>query len=364
MIRSAFITTLRTNVGDDFVREGIRAVLDSLHPNTGYFINKHEPDHTCTSHLPEDEGPALRDKIEDADLIVQCGAPVYWNLGPEAGQACHSAEWVEPLWYRRIAPAAGKPVLNLAAGACQGYFGSAREIADDPECAGFIRRMSRLCRLITVRDRMAAEVNSLLGIEATLLPCASIHAWRRCRGSRSSRRTIALNYMPLAGHYELEGRIDREAWARTFAAIDERIRGNGFEPAPVAHNAAELEAMRAVLPGRRIFYSPDYQEYFEFYANCAGGVFNRVHGAMLLAGRGVAAVVVGNDSRSRMLDELSLPHWHVSQADPDVIVNRLLALVDDAGLGRELIRREAEAFGDLRRLCGAAIGGGILSDRS
>lgn len=356
MLIFTFITTIRTNAGDDFVREGIRAILDSLGTNAGYFINKHQPDQTCTSPLPEDEGPPVGDKIQSAGIVVQCGAPVYWNLGTAPGQACHSAEWVEPLWYRRLAPvSAAKPVLNLAAGACQGYYGSAREIADDGDCARFIRRIHGLCRLTTVRDQMAAEVNDLLGLDVTLLPCTSIHAWRRFPGLPAAGRRIALNYMPLAGHYEINGKIDQEAWARAFTAIDAQIRAGGFDAALVAHNVAEFEVTQRLLPGREVFYSPDYRDYFPFYATCSGGIFNRVHGAMLLAGRGIPSIVVGNDSRSRMLDELDLPRWHVSGADPETIVRCLLSMIGDEKRKRKLVEREAETFQMLRDLCAEAI---------
>lgn len=335
-------------------------MLDTIVPHRAYLINKHQPEIGCTTLNSHDEGDAIGDKILDVPIVVQAGAPVYWNLGPAAGQSCHSAEWIRPLWYERVARIyESKPVLNLAAGACQSYFGEAREIYNDPACSRFVRDIGRFCRLTTVRDRMAEEVNDALGCRVHRLPCASIHAWRRFQLQEHYFRRIALNFMPLGGHYELGGRIDRAAWARTFVDIDRRLKSEGYEPALVAHNKAEWEEAQRILPGRNVFYSPDYRKYFGFYATCAGGILNRVHGAMLLAGRGAPAVAVGNDSRTRMLDELGLPHWHVSEADASVVVSALLERLNDGATGARLRQLEMSSFTRLQALCREALQGSL-----
>src|SRR5689334_2896414 len=118
MLKISLITTQGTNIGDDFVREGVRAALDSICTYHPYLIDKHQPETSCASPLAEDHFEPLSDKICEADAVIQCGAPVYWNLGSLPGQKCSSAEWIEPLWYRRIAKVhESLPVLNISAGA-------------------------------------------------------------------------------------------------------------------------------------------------------------------------------------------------------------------------------------------------------
>jgi SAM-dependent methyltransferase len=355
-MRVCFITTCNKNIGDDFVREGIRSVLDGLCEYRSYFVNKHFPELTCATPLPEDEGPPLADKILDSDVVVQCGAPVYWNLGPSPGQKCCTAEWIVPLWYERIAKVChGRPVLNLAAGACQGYFGSAEEVVRDEACARFIRDIHSFCRLTTVRDRMAEEIHFRLGLSVIRQPCASILAWRRRRLPPVERETIALNFMPPGGHYDLEGRVDTRAWAEKFLSIWSLLRAGGEEVALVAHDRAEVEALRTLLPGHPIFYSSDFRDYFSFYARCRGGIFNRVHGAFLLAGAGTPAVIVGNDSRSWMVDEVSLPRWHVSECDPVTLVTALLEMAGSQPLREHLVQLEEQMYQSLKVLCASAI---------
>jgi hypothetical protein len=351
-MKVAFITTVRHNIGDDFVREGIRAALDSLFDYRAYLIHKHDPVVSCTRSLPEDEGPQLPDKILHADVIVQSGAPFYWNLGPNPGEKCSNEEWIQPLWYERIAHVADStPVLNLAAGACQGYFGAAEEIAGDPECASFVRYAHRFSRLTTVRDRTALEVNRQLGLAASLLPCASIHAWRRNPCASVSRKGIALNFMPLGGHYEIDRRTAREQWARTFVRVDEILRASGEGVRLVAHDYAELAAMRDLLPGRTIFYSADYTDYFQFYAGCSGGIFNRVHGAVVLAASGVPAILVGNDSRARLVDEIGMPRYHVNEVQPEALVEHLFDRMAQRDYADWMAHHEAQTFRRLTAAC-------------
>ena len=349
-VKIGFITTLDTNIGDDFVREGIRAVLDTVSSYRPYLINKHKPEVTCTRSVPGDAPEPVGDKILDVDAVIQCGAPVYWNLGPHPGYKCSSAGHIKPLWYDRIARVYERTaVLNIAAGACQGYFGSAGDITEDPECRAFIFDIHRFCRLITVRDRMAYDVNASLGLQVDLAPCTSIFAWRRCwpqrqTGRHRKTRSIALNFMRLGGHYDIEGRIHESEWRKQFCEIARLLVEAGEEILPVAHNAEEKDLLEQLLPGRPVFYSSEYSDYFPFYAGCDGGVFNRVHGALLLAGRGAPSAVIGNDSRTRMADEFGLPRWHVSEVDPKSVVEGLLEMVHDDSASARLLEIEVRAF--------------------
>ena len=356
MLKFAFITTRRTNIGDDFVREGLRAVLDEICEYHAYLVHKHAPDTTCTTRYPEEEeqeeeGPVLGDKVLDADAVFQTGAPVYWNLGTGPGQKCCTAEWIGPLWYERIAHVSSRlPVFNIAAGGCQPYYGSASEIVDDLDCARFTRDIHSFCRITTVRDKLAEEVNCLLGLPVLRMPCVSIHAWRRNKIAAEISSNIALNFMPLGGHYDLDGRTDPQRWASNFVTLDRILRLRGLQTSLVAHDRNELNALSAMFPNRTVFFSEDYRDYFHYYAGCRGGVFNRVHGAMLLAGRGVPALVIGNDSRARMVDELGLPRWHVSEADPEIIAHTLIESLSEPRTSARLIQTEETAFLNLKKL--------------
>ena len=128
-LRVSIITTIRHNVGDDFVREGIIHLLTkALGPFEMDFINKHLPittrqelawiHSTGLSQQLDRLGNdfALRatskldrlmpvvsttDKVRRADILVQSGAPVYWT--DPKGDCAHT-EWWGPLIERRWLP--------------------------------------------------------------------------------------------------------------------------------------------------------------------------------------------------------------------------------------------------------------------
>ncbi len=72
------MTTVGKNVGDDFIREGIRSILDdAIGAYEPYYVNKH--DLTTLGRPLMDEIGVVSDKFEAADLLVQAGAPVFWH---------------------------------------------------------------------------------------------------------------------------------------------------------------------------------------------------------------------------------------------------------------------------------------------
>jgi len=79
-MRIAFMTTVGRNVGDEFIREGIRSFFDdAVESYEPFYVDKH--DLTTLHRRVLDEQSDLSDKFRDADVIVQAGAPVYWNNG-------------------------------------------------------------------------------------------------------------------------------------------------------------------------------------------------------------------------------------------------------------------------------------------
>ncbi len=75
VLKIGFMTTLGVNVGDEFIREGIRAVLDRIGvPYEPLYVNKHDPHSLIHPH--EEESLIVRDKYWDCDIFMQAGAPV------------------------------------------------------------------------------------------------------------------------------------------------------------------------------------------------------------------------------------------------------------------------------------------------
>src|SRR5688500_13732075 len=213
-LRVAFMTTVGRNVGDEFIREGIRSFLDDILPAYDcYYVDKH--DLTTLQRPLYDEIEQLSDKFRDADVIVQAGAPVYWSNGKHT--SC-TAEWAQALWYDRIFALGGrKLILNIGAGAGQKTENDLDTLLSDSDVTEFARRAGRACGWTTVRDGLADEFLNRISVKHVLMPCPAFHAARRIAGIGNPAPpsdVLAVNLMKLASHYRLKPQTDEQHWAR------------------------------------------------------------------------------------------------------------------------------------------------------
>jgi len=343
-MRIAAITTVRHNVGDDFVREGIFHLLKQVFPSAQVVsVHKHLPitarpewDWVYSSgfcrlldYIPGLSGlgvtrrldcrlPVNRrtDRILNSDLLVQCGAPVYWLHGMNS---CAYNEWYEPLIRRRWSQVRGRvPLLNLGGGSCQAYQSDGSEFAGASETLAYIREFCDSCRVTVLRDPLAGKILEMAGRTAPVLPCPSIFARFAVSLVPQTPQYVVLNYMPTGGHYVYGKGTGVDAWEEAFRAF---VRGlpRNEEYRFVCHNQAELAAARRLFPEIPAFWSSDYRDYLKFFAGAKFGILNRVHAAFAMASFGRPSFVVGNDSRARMSEMIGLKNGFVG----DVTTARL-----------------------------------------
>ena len=316
----AFMTTLGINVGDEFIREGICSFLDEVFEEwEPFYVNKHN---LLSLHEPcEGEMAVLEDKFRDADIIIQAGAPVYWKLGKST---CYNVEWAEELWQNRIFRLGPeKPILNIAAGACQPYPDFAKTFLTDLSCVQFARNVSHACRWTSVRDPLASQILYSLGLEHDVLPCTAFHAARRTNIQGDHDQVVGINVMPQGGHFNLKDDISEDTWRTKIAAFLPNIRK--YHPISfIAHDLSEKEFMAQFLePGEAIFYSPHWRDYLPVYAKCSSLIANRVHGAVCAAGFGIPSVILGNDTRLLTGDYIGIPSHYISEVSTEKIIDLL-----------------------------------------
>lgn len=337
-MRITAITTVRHNVGDDFVRQGILHLLTQVVPGRQIvLVHKHLPitarpewEWVYTSgvcrlldRVPGISGlgvtrrfdarmplNARTDRILNCDLLVQCGAPVYWLHGTNS---CAQNEWYEPLIRRRWNLVRDHvPFLNLAGGSCQSYHSDGSEFETANETLAYVREFFDACRLTTLRDPLAAKILGMAGRSAPVLPCASIFARFGLGIEPQSPQYVALNYMPTGGHYVFGQQSEVNAWEKTFSSFVRQLPPHE-DYRLVCHNRAELAEARRLFPEVQAFWSSNYRDYLTFFASAKYGILNRIHAAFALASFGRPSFVVGNDSRARMSEMISLKHAFVGE---------------------------------------------------
>lgn len=330
MKKICFITTVNHNIGDDFVREGIIYLLTQRFKDTVLhfeLIHKHSPitarygfewfrNHKFSKYVDRFLPLSItKDRILDADILVQSGAPVYWCHPETDGPHCFANEWFKPLIKRRYLKRSLKsPFLNLAAGTCQRYDSDASEFDGCKPCQDYIKELHVATTVTTVRDKLAKKLLNKMDFDAPIIPCSSIFARQLFDIEPDKSEYVALNYMRGGAHYVFGQKIEFEKWENTFKKFYETI--SRFEKCVfVCHNQDEVRNAKRIDSNAHLFISHNYKDYIKFYAKAKFGIMNRVHGAFLIASFARPAVLIGNDSRVMMSEEIGLPHVFVNNAD-------------------------------------------------
>jgi hypothetical protein len=367
-VKIAFITTVRHNVGDDFVREGLEFLLrrhfagqelefESIHKHAP-ITARHGFEWLRSRPLATRLDPLLplgltRDRVLEADLLVQSGAPVYWvHDGP--GGHCADNEWYRPLVERRFGRKPGARLLNLAAGSCQPYHSDGSEFRDSPRDRAFMVDFARRATLTTVRDALSQRILAEVGVEAELIPCTSIFARDQLGLEKAGDEFVILNYMPSGAHYRLGQAIDDARWEREFGAF-QRWLGERERVVLACHDRKELGHARRVAPDAEHFHSERHEDYLELYSRAKLAIVNRVHAAFTVASFGTPAFIVGNDTRARMGREIGVDSVFVGEASADGLKERYDALLAGrrafAERTAEIRKRALEAYlGAFRRV--------------
>jgi Polysaccharide pyruvyl transferase len=354
-----FITTVNHNVGDDFVREGLKYLIKQKFPNQQFSfsnIHKHVPittrfgfetirnnriGHKIDKLLPLS---VTKDKMSNTDLIIQSGAPFYWchNVG---GGHCWANEWYQPLIQRRYLSLRNIPLLNLAVGTCQKYHSKGDEFCDN--CKAYIANFHELAKVTTVRDSLSKSLLSSLNLNTSLIPCSSIFAIDEYNIKSQKGEYIAVNFMEGGAHYEFGQSIDFKKWKDTFSDFYNELKKKE-RIIFVCHDLKEVKAAKEIDATCEVFYEAnDFVAYMNFYSKAKIGIMNRVHGAFLLASLGKPSIIIGNDTRALMAKEIGLKSFFVNDVTKEILFENYSHLIGQIDIYKnEIIKIKKKAYID------------------
>ena len=341
MMEVTFITTVDHNVGDDFVREGIKYLLKKVLSGTElHFQNIHKHSPITVRHgfewfknikfskftFPSQKIDALlplkltKDKILEADLVIQSGAPVYW-CHKEYDSHCADNEWYDVLIRRRFSKNKKAKLLNIAAGSCQEFNSNGEEFRECRKDSEYIKEFFSSSELTTVRDKLAQEILASLGLNTQLIPCPSIFAVDEYGFKPGTKKFLVMNYMQTGGHYDFSKNIDSNKWFYELRKFYDYVKDKE-DILFVCHNKREVLNAKKIDPQANIFYSKNFLDFMKVYRSAKYGIMNRVHGAFLMASYGAPSFVVGNDSRARMANEIGLESMFINDVDSKILINK------------------------------------------
>ena len=332
-IRIGLITTLDTNIGDDFIREGISKVFKEVFKNKSVQfipINKHKPFTVYPKWHPLSLAKSMvhllprgKTRIEcfsakvfsklgfsyfdNCDLIVQCGTPVIWS-------GCSKCEWAEPLWHQVVGRLSrnGVPVLNLGAGSCYPWENQPNQV-DSEKDIFYLKKILEYCRVTTVRDKLAQIFFGNFSHSCDLIPCPALLAGEPLAKHPTNDGFVVVNYMEYGGHYAWNQNIDSTKWKSTVRILVERISQH-HKVLFLCHNQKEYKLVSEIDSSIPRFLPKNSREYFSVLSRAKVALCNRLHASVAMAGLGIPSLAVGTDTRLLMVEAIDLPYLYVKEA--------------------------------------------------
>ncbi len=360
-MKVSFITTVNHNVGDDFIREGLKyLVRQSFKGAEVKFsnIHKHSP---ITSRDGFERVRSLRqserwdkrlplwitsDKVLSADVVIQSGAPVYW-YHKGITDCVRGNEWYKPLIKWRYQKKKEGKLLNMAAGSCQTYFSNGKEFLESEKVCNYIKEFHSLSNVTTVRDQLAKNIlEDYLGLTANLIPCSSIFAVDEYQLQDNGSEYVVVNYMSGGGHFTFGQSIDFTNWQKEFKQFYNKLKKQE-KVIFSCHNQKEVEEAKQIDPNAEIFFSHNYLDYMKFYSKAKFGFMNRIHAAYQLSSYGKPSIIVGADTRATMAKEIGNCSVFVEDVTKDMLMDTYESFEKTAGEYKEkFIEIKKKAFDD------------------
>lgn len=354
-MKIGIITTLDTNIGDDFIREGIIRICQKVFSGRQLefvMINKHNPYSIYGSglgfipmlrRLPginiygrtikrklEPRFSLIGNKFKDCDLIIQSGAPVIW---PD----CHQNEWAKPIWEQTVGKLYKKiPVWNIAAGSCY-PLERVPKIIDNPLDFEYIKRINSYSTVTTCRDPLAKVLFDSTGYEQRhhLIPCTAFQFTEQSKSTESN--TILINYMEGGGHFDWGQNIDKSAWEQTMKKIYNDLRKD-FQVIFLCHNLKEVNQAKSIDTGCVTIMPTNKDEYIAMTRNAKAAICNRLHAAVALASLGIPSISIATDTRMDMVKELGLKAFYVKEVTHQLILNEFHNILENSNKLQEELR--------------------------
>lgn len=295
------------NIGDVFARIGTEQVIRDVDPSATFDILNMDSHDSITTERP-------------FDRCVLAGRPLFWK-------DCESHHlWTHVLqgWASR----GKKKPLALGVGGC--YALPRDEEAFDQS----IRNARALCHAVSLRDK-ANEPAALLSV------CPA--SWTLLnRPERLSRKLC--NFMVWGGHYPGMADNEQRHWRQCVEEYAFALMDLGFEF--VAHTTQEVKVARMLgFPADAVIYSECIDDYLTAYASASHYFGNRMHGAVVLAGRRAKIMAVGYDSRLSMVHRV----WGDGRLPSELSVSDVMAFARSEP-GEPEARRTLMVMGQRERM--------------
>lgn len=296
----------RWNIGDVFARLGTEQIIRAVDDSPAFDLLNMDSHASITT-------PRAFDRC------VLAGRPLFWP-------------WCErhALWTHVLQGWPGaepRRVLALGVGTCG-------PLAEREQMATLVAAATAQCWRIVLRD----EVDTGHALHSV---CPS--TWLLVDRPAKPRRKLC-NVMVGGGHYPQMNFAETAIWGRMGPLVMDVLRARDFEF--VAHTAQERDiALAHGWPADRIIFAETIEPYLDAYASASHYIGNRMHGAVVLAGRMARAMAIGYDTRLGMVRRAGCE----ARLPSEVSIADVVALAESR-VGEAEARRVRRIVGERERM--------------
>lgn len=366
-MKVGFITTIDTNIGDDFIRTGIQHIVEEAFKGQKIeyvLVNKHKPYTAYPSWHPLRYVPDLArvkgggragrlmarilsklggSKYDSCDLIIQSGAPVLWPN-------CEQCEWNVPIWQQIVGRLHKRiPVFNIAAGSCYPWTQQPPGSFINPREKEYAETIGSYCQLTTTRDELANALFNSVGRSNILKPCTAFFVDPRLDNSNKGEY-ILINYMKGGGHFSWDQEINNQAWEATMKEVISELKKD-HEVRFICHDEKEAQLAKELDPSLKIHLPKTVGEYVACVRNAIVGINNRMHASVAMGSSGVPAISICTDTRLLMLKNIGLPNFYVKDVTSASLLSTVRQLIGNVDAERKrLSDLKKKSFSEYKQL--------------
>lgn len=330
------VTTKNFNPGDDFIREGLLSLISKLDTNVEYeYFDKHTPTFTnfriygkskilnwrITRYIYKIINIFNSNYLGRFDAIIHSGAPFFYDSKNIFRFNTYSSEWFLNL-YRGGNSKKIKKLLLIAIGSNLFKDEKSEDLIKSKKIIKTIHSLKKInLSLITARDPETSTILKKQDLLPLLLPCTAFF----CSSARYDDSEIKegdyviFNYMKYGIIKKRNSNTNVQEWEKVAKEVVEDISKN-FNVLILSHSVQDYLDCLKIFPDQEHFYSENYQDYFEVYENSIGGIYNRVHGAMLSLSNLKPTILISADSRKSMFSMFDFPTYKINEVSSEKIV--------------------------------------------
>jgi polysaccharide pyruvyl transferase WcaK-like protein len=311
-MKLCLFSSINTNIGDDFIREGLVNLLrKSGIEFDSTIVNKHD-----SKSLLDDND---KNKILESDMTVICGTPVFWSIN---GSTSYNCDWIN-WFYEDFIFQSKTNYCIVASGSCNDIHCDIKYLSqNDHQLSNFINKLTAKALFVTTRDYICSNILTEFNVIHKNYFCTALHAIEKEKNN-FNQKYIGLNLMNNFGHFS-----KFEMFQKKLDEIVKVIRNYG--PIKfICHNSDELSiANELKIRDDLIFFYKDYQKYFNAFDDVLLHISCRVHGSILSSSSGTPNINIISDSRGYSCDRISafiFDPWRQSYMDLDQMIKYIIA---------------------------------------